>query len=236
MPSNCPDESPARSLEQKRMHNKHLRDTSDPFSLPEPEFQRMFRLTRSAARDLFDTLIANNGSLRTMNANAIPFHLRFMATLNFLAHGTNQTPTASNRVFVQSQSSLSRSVRLVCNELFKLAGRHIHYPQTGDEVDAAKAEFRGVLGLPDCCSVLDSMPVTLLPPSCHQKGYLYVNPQSQRHTINVLLACSATGRIVFADANYPGSVHESDAWQQCALRRLQVGTIWTTVRRPTVTH
>lgn len=202
-----------------RLIRKNLRDTSNPFGLPEIEFKKMFRLSHEAARNLLNELTNNNPRLLHVYSNGIPFHLRFLAALNFFGHGSYQKPTAENRLYCQAQSSMSISLHLTCNELLKLCGEYIKYPSTREEIATAKLNYMMQLGMPGIVSAIDGTHVAIRQPAASENGYLYHN-RKHFSSLNVLLACSADQMILFANANYPGSVHDSAIWQMSGLKQM----------------
>lgn len=187
-----------------------LRDKSDPFSLPEAEFIKLFRLSRSAAQDLLAEILEQTPSLREVRSNAIAFPLRLLGALNFLGHGSYQRPTGTCRIYCQSQPSMSRSIQLVVDELIKLTGKYIRFPSTAAEVSAAKADFMTKLGMAGIVGAIDGTHIAIIQPSTD--GHLYYNRKAH-YSLNVLAACDANHMFTFADANYPGSVHDSAIWQ-----------------------
>ena len=56
-------------------------------------------------------------------------------------------------------------------------------------------------------------------------GNLYINRKGY-HSLNVLVAGSADLKIVFADAKYPGSVHDSAVWQTSSLK-IHIQNVYT---------
>ncbi|KAF2888064.1 hypothetical protein ILUMI_18108 [Ignelater luminosus] len=61
-----------------RIQNCQLRDASDPFHLPEPNFMLFFRLTRELARDL---CIRFGPFLQTERSTAIPSTIKILSML-----------------------------------------------------------------------------------------------------------------------------------------------------------
>lgn len=124
------------------LRKKVRMESSDPFAMSEDEFRKMFRLSRTTARDLIDEMLENNPGLNAMrNSDAIPFELRFLAALIFFANGSYQKPTAENRMFCQAQSTMSRSLHLVLDELLKLISKYIPFPTMPEQISAAKLKF-----------------------------------------------------------------------------------------------
>lgn len=212
-----PSDDELEQRSRNRVLVKQLRDRSDPFRIPEYEFRRQFRLSRTAVRDLLDEIMAGNPSLRNVNSNAIPFHLKLLSALNFFGHGSYQKPTGDNRVYCASQASMSRSIQVVVTELLKLAGKYIRFPTTPAEIGLAKADFLEKFGMRGVVCAIDGTHVAIVQPTAEQNGYLYYNRKSF-YSLNVLAACDANQVIVYANAKYPGSVHDSAIYQMSSIK------------------
>lgn len=198
-----------------------LRDSNDAFSLSENDFRKMFRLSRCAARDLLDEILSNNPALNNTlrYSHAMQFHHRYLATLYFLGHGSYQKPTAENRIFCQSQASMSRSLNIVLAEIMKLARKYIKFPRSEYDVIRAKMRFVEKFNMPGIVAAIDGTHVSIIQPSERENGYLYFN-RKHFYSINVLAACNADMEFVFVNAKYPGSVHDSAIWQMSKLKSL----------------
>lgn len=192
------------------MLRQRLRDREDAFSLPEAEFTRLFRLSRAAVRDLLEQILEQTPSLRIIRANAIPFQLKLLGALNFFGHGSYQRPTGESRLYCQSQPSMSHSISVVVAELIKLTGEFIRFPETAAEVTIAKAGFMSKLQMPGIVGAIDGTHIAIA--KLQTDGHLYWNRKAH-YSINVLASCDADLLFTFADANYPGSVHDSAIWQ-----------------------
>lgn len=203
------------------IQRKQLRDMSgDPFLLCETEFRKMFRLSRAAARSLLDEITDGNPALVNGRwSHGIPFHLRFLATLHFLGQGSYQKPTGDHHLFCQSQPSISRSINLVLKELLKLTAKYVCFPQTPMEVSSAKQQFMANFRMPGIVCAVDGTHISIIRPPDSEDGYIYYN-RKHYYSLNVLAACDANMAFVYADAQYPGSVHDSAIWQMSKLKRL----------------
>lgn len=215
----------------------------------ETQFQRLFRLSRIVAAELIEEMLAGNPSLNAYRySNAIPFQTRFLAVLNFFANGSYQKPTAENRWFSQSQSSMSVSLHIVLNEMMKLRKKYIRFPSTPQEISRVKLNFLEKLGMSGILCAIDGTHVAIIKPPEAENGYVYYN-RKHFYSINALAACDADMKFVFVDAQYPGSVHDSAVWQMARLESLikddgstfilgdsgypSTNTILTPVDRPT---
>lgn len=184
---------------------------SNTFGVSDNQFIKTYRLDRASALDLIDELIGLNVELNPPYCSGIPFALIFLAVLNFFSHGCYHTPTSMNRFFPMSQSSVSRSLKSVTDELNKLGGKYIKFPKNREEIASAKLDFMVKLQMPGIIGALDGCHIALFHPPAVSNGYLYFN-RKRFYSINTLFVCDANLRISYVNANFPGSVHDSAVW------------------------
>lgn len=123
-------------------------------------------------------------------------------------------------IYAQSQPSVSRNLHLVCNEIVKLSAKYIRFPKTPAEISSCKVDFMHKLGMPGVFSAVDGTHIAIVHPPEAQNGFLYYNRKSF-YSLNVLAVCNARQEILFADANYPGSVHDSAIWLMSGLKHVK---------------
>lgn len=148
---------------------------SNPFGVSDNQFIKTYRLERDSPLDLIDELIGLNVELNPPYCSGIPFALKFLAVLNFFSHGCYQTPTSMNRFFPMSQSSVSRSLKTVTDELNKLGGKYIKFSKNREEIASAKLDFMVKLQMPGIIGALDGCHIALFQPPAVSNGYLYFN-------------------------------------------------------------
>lgn len=211
-----------KSFRTSRQIRRTLRTDSDPFALDEIEFRKLFRLSRSCVEALLLKFRDGNPALfEGRLSTAIPFELRFLATLNFFANGSYQKPTAEGRLVCQAQSSMSNSLHIVLNELLKLAPKYIRFPRTPEEVRASKLKFSAKFRMSGILGAVDGTHVAIIQPPANMNGHLYYN-RKHFYSINVLAACNADMEFVYANAQYPGSTHDAAIWQMATLQDMIV--------------
>ncbi|KMQ81714.1 nuclease harbi1 [Lasius niger] len=66
-----------------RVTRRILRDVSDPFSVPDNEFRKLYRLTKDTNRVLIEELVPFMPEIS--RKTAIPHELQILASLNFFA-------------------------------------------------------------------------------------------------------------------------------------------------------
>lgn len=86
--------------------------------------------------------------------------------------------------------------------------------------------------MPNIIGVIDGTHIPIVAPpedDIDAPGHLYVNRKGFT-SINVLAITDANLKILFADARFPGSVHDSAIWMVSPVRRL-LKSGFTTVER-----
>lgn len=87
-------------------------------------------------------------------------------------------------------------------------------------------------GMPGIIAALDGAHITIQAPSIYDEetpGYVYRNRKGY-HSLNVMLAVDADMKVIYMDAKFPGSVHDSAVWQvsdlKAMVRREIAGNAW----------
>ncbi|XP_018364360.1 PREDICTED: uncharacterized protein LOC108762058 [Trachymyrmex cornetzi] len=98
-----------------RIQRRILRDMSDPFSVPENEFRKLYRLTKNTTRILIEELVPHMPLITRVTAISHVFQI--LASLNFFAAGSYQRRIGQDFLTCMSQTSLSRSLHATVNAL-----------------------------------------------------------------------------------------------------------------------
>lgn len=107
------DKSEAVLKKQRRVQLKSLRDASDPFTLPEREFIKNFRMTRSLCLKFLGDLLPYDDQ-----KTSLPFQTRVLAVLYFFGHGSYQKCIGNRSNVPMSQPSISRSLHSILKLIF----------------------------------------------------------------------------------------------------------------------
>lgn len=202
-----------------RLERKLIRDSQNPFEIPEQQFIKYFRLTKHLFHNLVIELRPH--SVPEIRESRIPFHLRMLITLYFLSNGSYQTTIGGHNFNCVSQSVVSRSISEICTLITRhLMPQYIKFPTTFLEKSNVKENFflkwhiRGILG------AIDGTHVEIIAPfvnDLEHPPFVYINRKG-KHSINVMLICDANNIIIGINARYPGSVHDAAIWQVSEIR------------------
>lgn len=191
---------------------KLLRDSTDPFQLPEHKFMKNFRLPRALALKLLQVIEPH---LQQRNDRGIPSPVKLCTLLYILAHGTYQTPAAMSSILPSSQPSVSRIV----NEIGPIIVDHvmplyIKFPQ--NYAQAQRLEFEE---MPEVFGIVDGTYINIFTPSVGGlvPPHLYRN-RHNNFSLNVMVVVDKFRRFLSINARFPGSVHDAAVWNSSLTR------------------
>lgn len=84
----------------------------------------------------------------------------------------------------------------------------IKFPESPEDVRAAKRSFYDIAGMPNIVGAVDGTHVNLHGAPLGDHEYIFVNRKGH-HSLNVQLICDAHYRITNVVARWPGSTHDS---------------------------
>ncbi|KAK4882460.1 hypothetical protein RN001_005779 [Aquatica leii] len=198
---------------QSRELNRNLRDTSDPFQLTEDLFQKLYRLNREVAFELFREL---EPFMEVTRRNTrIPKVVKFTTALHFFAHGSYQKPVGKDYHCSLSQASVSRCLNEIMGIINEhLIHRYIRFPTTLQDITRVKNGFYEKFDFPGVLGCIDCTHIAITPPPANDlvnPAHVFMNRKGF-YSINCQIICDADLKILAINARYPGSVHDSAIW------------------------
>ncbi|KAI4466824.1 nucleotidase-related [Holotrichia oblita] len=196
-----------------KIQRRVLRDTSDPFQMPDKNFIKHFRLSKELTMYLINELrpFLRNGERST----AISIEKQILSCLLFFAHGSYQSCIGGNFNLGLSQQAMSKCLSNITNAIVEnLLQTWIVFPQTEQERNNVKQgflekfDFPGVIGAIDCTHV-----AIIAPPMDYliHPGIAFYNRKGF-YSINVQLICDSNLRILNCNTRFPGSSHDAAIW------------------------
>nr|CAD7412958.1 unnamed protein product [Timema poppensis] len=125
-----------RRREKLRMYRRQLRDTCNPFELPDIEFKQMFRMSRRLAQDLCEMLSPH---LEGQRSNRLPVHTQVLTAVRFFATGSYQRAVSQDLCLAVCQASVSNCVRKISLLIIQnLTAGWIKFPESFEQQELRK--------------------------------------------------------------------------------------------------
>ncbi|XP_018569519.1 putative nuclease HARBI1 [Anoplophora glabripennis] len=204
-----------------RLQFRSIRDTSNPFELPNEKFIKLFRLNKTATLELIQDLemFVNEPTRK----DKVPFHLQVFASLLFYSQGGYQTTVGEDYNLGISQPMISRILNKISNLIsVHLLPRYIKFPTTANEVINVKEGFlnKGFL-FPNVIGTIDCTHIAIVSPKIDHPvtpAVAYLNRKGF-HSINVQAIFDSNLMILNVNARYPGAVHDAAIWEASSIHR-----------------
>ena len=182
--------------------------------LSDEECYQLTRFPRPAVQELCD-MLADDIRHPTGRANAFSVETQVLAALQLYSSGSFQWMIS--RSCGISQPSVSLAVNAVTKDLVRRAPDFINFPMDQPTVVKNKLAFHVTAGFPNVLGAIDCTHVAIKAPSNNEEAF--VNRKGV-HTINVQAVVDAEAKFLNIVAKWPGSLHDSFIWRNCALRTM----------------
>ncbi|XP_067636049.1 putative nuclease HARBI1 [Eurosta solidaginis] len=203
--------SSSDSEEDETVARRLLRDKSDPLALPQTSFLKRFRLSKEAFQFILHAL-----NLKQSDAKAVPPVLQLAATLSLLGSGGYQHCVGSDYLVGMCQSTVSKITSHVILEMEnKLCPQNIQFHL--NETSECKQWFMDKYKIPGVIGCIDGTHIGLQRPSVDE--HMYFNRKGY-HSINAMIMCDHTYKILAINCQYGGAAHDSFVWRHSDQRRV----------------
>ncbi|XP_036320596.1 putative nuclease HARBI1 [Rhagoletis pomonella] len=198
----------------QRVARRKLRDLMNPLELPQPLFEKYFRLNKPAFEYLLEVVTTHTQPGRKQFA-VTPI-VKLSACLRFFAEGGYQTGVGKHHDVGLAQSSFSKALADVLR-IFEtyLCPRWEQFPVTAEEKSKIATAFYVKHKIPAVVGCVDGTHVKIIAPS--ENSHLYYNRKGY-YSLNVILVCDHELKIRYVDASHPGASHDSLIWNVSELR------------------
>lgn len=112
------------------------------------------------------------------------------------------------------QTSVSKVVTQVADQMIEKCGQWIKFPRTPADVIEAKERWQTKYTFPCAVGVIDCTHIKIKKPPLHADEYIN---RKGYHSINVQATCNADEWFTSIDASWPGSVHDSRIWSNSEI-------------------
>jgi hypothetical protein len=131
----------ARQQQANRILQRHLRDTSNPFTLLDERFLTLFRLSKFCCNELIEILTPLMTESR--RTTKVPAHLRILCSLFFFGQGSYQVGIGHGYLVAQSQPSISRCISEVSKLVTRpLLHQWLKFPSNNERRHQIKEQFQ----------------------------------------------------------------------------------------------
>ncbi|GAB0090034.1 Harbinger transposase-derived nuclease [Sergentomyia squamirostris] len=171
-----------------RTERRYLRDTHNPFHIPEWMFMYYYRLPPTLAMNFIaeiEEFIMDSPDLRR-----IPLHIQVLCVLSFLTSGSYQLRVGMEAFNQISQTMISAFVKKICKIIVtNLSPRYLRFPRTQREAALIQYDFFMKTSLPGIIGIVDGTHISIgrLPRSVEPE---YVNRKG-KHSVNVQIICDS---------------------------------------------
>ena len=207
-----------RFLRRERL----FRDRYDPFDFyDDSEFKKRFRFTKVTTRYIITLIEMDERITRHTRRNAaLPPYQQVLLCLRFYATGSFQI-TVGDFLNIH-QSTVSKIIKHVSIAIAIRRNRFIFMPRNRNEILETQTDFRNIAQFPRVIGAIDCTHIEIANPG-GEDSVRYINRKGH-HSINTQVVCNARMLITNIVARWPGSVHDSRIFNECALKeRLEEG-------------
>lgn len=181
-----------------------MRDTGNPFTMPEDFFRGVYRLSRECALDLIDEISPH---LRIQREEiAIPKVHRVVSALHLLGQGSYQKCVGQDFFVPMAQQALSICLKQVTSVIVNYLSHIIELPTTEEAQNEVKqgfmekGAFPGIVGAIDCTHVaIQAPPYEAL----DMPGIIFLNRKGY-YSINTQIVVDSNLRILAVNARFSG--------------------------------
>ncbi|XP_049302023.1 putative nuclease HARBI1 [Bactrocera dorsalis] len=203
--------SSSESDSGEKIVRRQLRDRSNPLALPNTAFLKRFRLSKEAFE-----YVLNNICLTQSDVRAVPPVLQLATTLSHLAGGGYQHSVGSDYLIGICQSTVSKLTSHVLKEMeTMLCPQFIRF--TPEDSLTCKEWFVQQYKIPGVIGCVDGTHIGLQKTTVNE--HMYFNRKGY-HSINAMIICDHTYKILAINCQYGGAAHDSFVWKHSDQRRV----------------
>ncbi|XP_018788396.1 PREDICTED: putative nuclease HARBI1 isoform X1 [Bactrocera latifrons] len=191
---------------------KELRVLPNPFDISDDYFKNIFRLDKWLFQDFLLVLCLRTYYRPELDNNRMPFDLRVLTTLTYLAHGHFGALQNLDAFRSYAESILQRCVPEVCQIIVHfLATDYIVFPSNYEETLHIKHGFNSRYGIPHVVGVMDCFHVRLSKVAATQKQDFKCKHGNL--AINVQVVCDNKYRFLNVNPRVPGGSSDIFVWK-----------------------
>ncbi|XP_055716147.1 putative nuclease HARBI1 [Phlebotomus papatasi] len=205
---------------QARLERRLLRDPTNPFTLPQTRFRKLFGFPPLLAKEFIDELsplIKLNRQYSAQSGQRVPHHLQILCVLNFFTTGSYQRPLGRMSLFWMITEDMAMGyVEKICHTIEKyMYSKYVSFPYSNNQAIPIKEKFKQSTGLPGVVGIIDGFHIPFT-------GYLPTRVNDYYNTLGYysllcLIVCDADSRVIFCDPRYVANCTEWTALEICKI-------------------
>ncbi|XP_017471385.1 PREDICTED: putative nuclease HARBI1 [Rhagoletis zephyria] len=201
--------SSSDSENDERIVRKQLRDRSNPLALSNNAFIKRFRLSKEAFQYVLTKI-----NINSHDTKAVPAVLQLAASLSLLASGSYQHEIGSDYLIGMCQGTISKLTSNVYKEMEnKLCPEFIRFDL--NESQKCKEWFVEQYKIPGVIGCVDGTHIGLQKPT--KDEHMFFNRKGF-HSLNAMIICDHTYKILAINCQYGGAAHDSFVWKHSNQR------------------
>ncbi|KAJ2953840.1 hypothetical protein O0L34_g1469 [Tuta absoluta] len=196
----------------ERIEKRYLRDMSDCINLPDKYLLRNCAVDRTVFHQVLRIL--EPVVPKTQRSNGIPFPLKVLLTLSFLATGSHQKSVGKDFNLTISQKSISRIIKIIIEGLNIVLDQWVVFPATATQREQIKEGFHRKFNFPETIGCLDGTFVEIACPGNDEEAFYDIKGQ---YSIHAQLICDADMKVIAICCRFGGALMNADIWDKMKI-------------------
>ncbi|XP_063617419.1 putative nuclease HARBI1 [Cydia splendana] len=201
------------SSHREKIVRRHLRDVSDCVNLPDSYLLKNCGVNRMVFHRIL--LILEPVVPKTQRSNGIPFPLKVLLTLSFLASGSHQKSVGKDFNVNISQKSVSRVIKIIVEGLNFVLDKWVVFPSSSLQREQIKDGFYRKYHYPETIGCLDGTYVEIVCPRDDEEAFY---DKKCQYSIHAQIMCDADMVITAVCCRFGGASSNAYIWSKMNIR------------------
>ncbi|KAL0849490.1 hypothetical protein ABMA28_013767 [Loxostege sticticalis] len=201
------------SSQKEKLARRTLRDLSDCINLPDGYLLKNCGVNKVVFHKILQIL--EPVVPETQRSNGIPFPLKVLITLSFLASGSHQKSVGKDFNVNISQKSVSRVIKIVIEGLNLVLDNWVVFPSTTAQREQIKEGFYRKYHFPETYGCLDGTYVEIVCPRDDEEAFY---DRKGQYSIHAQIVCDADSKIIAICCRFGGAASNSYIWNKMNIR------------------
>lgn len=201
------------SVTKEKIAKRHMTDLSNCLNLPDNYLMKNCGVNRFVFQQIL--ILLEPVVPPTQRSNGIPFPLKILITLSFLANGAHQKSVGKHFNINISQKSVSRIIKIIVEGLNLVLDKCIVFPTTALQRQQVKEGFYRKYHFPETIGCLNDTYVEIVCPRDDEEAFYDSRGQ---YSIHAQLICDADTRIIAICCRFGGSSSSAYIWNKMNIK------------------